>query len=123
MDTFVFSGTGFFVQLLNIIVLAALIGAFVLLVLALLKYLRRKEINSQRMCIQKSLGENIREKRVQLKMTQEFVAERIGVSRQAVSKWESGKSDPSTANLIALAGLFEIEAEELIKGKAEGSGK
>ena len=123
MDTFVFSGTGFFVQLLNIIVLAVLIGVFVLLVLALLKYLRRKEINNQRMCIQKALGENIREKRVQLKMTQEFVAERIGVSRQAVSKWESGKSDPSTANLIALAGLFEIEAEELIKGKAEGSGK
>lgn len=122
MDTFVFSGTGFFVQLLNIIVLAALIGAFVLLVLALLKYLRRKEINSQRMCIQKSLGENIREKRVQLKMTQEFVAERIGVSRQAVSKWESGKSDPSTANLMALAGLFEIETEELLKGKAKEAG-
>ena len=114
MDTFVFSGTGFFVQLLNIIVLAALIGAFVLLVLALLKYLRRKEINSQRMCIQKSLGENIREKRVQLKMTQEFVAERIGVSRQAVSKWESGKSDPSTANLMALAKLFNIPPEELL---------
>lgn len=122
MDTFVFSGTGFFVQLLNIIVLAALIGAFVLLVLALLKYLRRKEINSQRMCIQKSLGENIREKRVQLKMTQEFVAERIGVSRQAVSKWESGKSDPSTANLMALAGLFEIETEELLKGKVKEAG-
>lgn len=122
MDTFVFSGTGFFVQLLNIIVLAALIGAFVLLVLALLKYLRRKEINNQRMCIQKSLGENIREKRVQLKMTQEFVAERIGVSRQAVSKWESGKSDPSTANLMALAGLFEIETEELLKGKAKEAG-
>ncbi len=122
MDTFVFSGTGFFVQLLNIIVLAALLGAFVLLVLALLKYLRRKEINSQRMCIQKSLGENIREKRVQLKMTQEFVAERIGVSRQAVSKWESGKSDPSTANLMALAGLFEIETEELLKGKAKEAG-
>ena len=122
MDTFVFSGTVFFVQLLNIIVLAALLGAFVLLVLALLKYLRRKEINSQRMCIQKSLGENIREKRVQLKMTQEFVAERIGVSRQAVSKWESGKSDPSTANLMALAGLFEIETEELLKGKAKEAG-
>ena len=122
MDTFVFSGTGFFVQLLNIIVLAVLIGVFVLLVLALLKYLRRKEINSQRMCIQKSLGENIREKRVQLKMTQEFVAERIGVSRQAVSKWESGKSDPSTANLMALAGLFEIETEELLKGKAKEAG-
>ena len=98
MDTFVFSGTGFFVQLLNIIVLAALIGAFVLLVLALLKYLRRKEINSQRMCIQKSLGENIREKRVQLKMTQEFVAERIGVSRNAV--WKGIKSLKADGHII-----------------------
>lgn len=39
-------------------------------------------------------------------MTQEFVAEALGVSRQAVSKWESGASDPSTTNLIALAKLF-----------------
>jgi len=48
-------------------------------------------------------------------MTQEFVAEAIGVSRQAVSKWESGSSDPSTSNLIALAKLFGISAEELLK--------
>jgi len=34
-------------------------------------------------------------------MTQEFVAESLGVSRQAVSKWESGASDPSTTNLMA----------------------
>lgn len=41
-------------------------------------------------------------------MTQEFVAEVIGVSRQAVSKWENGSSDPSTSNLIALAKLFNV---------------
>ena len=48
-------------------------------------------------------------------MTQEFVAEAIGVSRQAVSKWENGSSDPSTSNLIALAKLFNVPVEELIK--------
>ena len=48
-------------------------------------------------------------------MTQEFVAETIGVSRQAVSKWESGASAPSTTNLIALAKLFDVAAEELLK--------
>ena len=48
-------------------------------------------------------------------MTQEFVAEALGVSRQAVSKWESGKSDPSTTNLLALADLFGISAEDLLK--------
>lgn len=48
-------------------------------------------------------------------MTQEFVAEAVGVSRQAVSKWESGVSDPSTTNLMALAKLFGVTPEELLK--------
>ena len=52
-------------------------------------------------------------------MTQEFVAETIGVSRQAVSKWETGASDPSTSNLIALAKLFDISAEELLRSVEE----
>ena len=43
------------------------------------------------------------------------LAEALGVSRQAVSKWESGASDPSTANLIALAKLFGTTPEELLK--------
>ena len=49
-------------------------------------------------------------------MTQEFVAEALGVSRQAVSKWENGTSDPSTSNLLALAKLYGISAEGLIRG-------
>lgn len=48
-------------------------------------------------------------------MTQEFVAETLGVSRQAVSKWENGSSDPSTTNLIALASLFDTTPEEMLK--------
>ena len=48
-------------------------------------------------------------------MTQEFVAESMGVSRQAVSKWETGTSDPSTSNLLALAKLYGASAEELLK--------
>ena len=48
-------------------------------------------------------------------MKQEFVAESLGVSRQAVSKWESGASDPSTTNLMALAKLFGVTAEEILK--------
>lgn len=48
-------------------------------------------------------------------MTQEFVAETLGVSRQAVSKWETGVSDPSTTNLMALAKLFGVTAEEILK--------
>ena len=48
-------------------------------------------------------------------MTQEFVSESIGVSRQAVSKWENDASDPSTSNLLALAKLYGISAEDLLK--------
>ena len=48
-------------------------------------------------------------------MTQEFIAETLGVSRQAVSKWENGTSDPSTTNLMALAKLYGVTAEELLK--------
>ena len=63
----------------------------------------------------KPLCEVLKEYRVQNKMTQEFVAESLGVSRQAVSKWEMGASDPSTGNLLALAKLYQTSADELLK--------
>ena len=56
----------------------------------------------------------LKEERLRCQMTQEFVAESLGVSRQAVSKWESSASDPSTSNLMALAKLYGISAEELL---------
>ena len=65
--------------------------------------------------IKRSLGEALKFHRTRCKMTQEFVAETIGVSRQAVSKWEKGDSDPSTSNLFALAKLYGISVEELLK--------
>ena len=102
--------------LVVLFVLIPLGGVIYLLVLAakaLRRYIRadRKE-NTQ---MRKSLGETIKLYRTERKMTQEFVAESLGVSRQAVSKWESGVSDPSTSNLFALAKLFGISAEELLK--------
>ena len=48
-------------------------------------------------------------------MTQAQVAESVGVSHVAVSKWENGTSDPSTTNLLALAKLYGVPAEELLK--------
>ena len=61
-----------------------------------------------------SRGEVIKNHRVSRNMTQEFIAEALGVSRQAVSKWEMNESVPSTANLMALAELFNIPPEELL---------
>lgn len=48
--------------------------------------------------------------------SQETLAEKLGVSRQAVSKWERGESSPDTDNLIALANIYEISLDELLKG-------
>lgn len=91
-----------------------IICLFVLVVKALRKYLKSSDVRKEKKTVQKSLGDAIKDHRTRCKMTQEFVAESIGVSRQAVSKWESGISDPSTSNLFALAKLFGISAEDLL---------
>lgn len=105
-----------FVQLL---ILAVIIGAFVylfiLLVKALRKYLKAEPIRKEKAETARTLGEVLKSRRAACKMTQEFVAEALGVSRQAVSKWESGTSDPSTANLIAIAKLYGVSAEEILR--------
>jgi len=61
-----------------------------------------------------SLGENIKNKRNELKLSQEYVAEQLGVSRQAVSKWETNQSEPTAKNLTELAAIFHISLSELI---------
>lgn len=62
-----------------------------------------------------ALNENIRARRMQLKLSQEYVADQLGISRQAVAKWESGKSTPTAANLAGLAALFEMNISELVE--------
>lgn len=51
-------------------------------------------------------------------LSQEQLAERLHVTRQAVSRWETGAADPSTSNLIALAKLYGVSAEELLRRAA-----
>lgn len=103
------------VAVVRLLVLAGLIYGAVLLVKALRKYLRSENVRKEKAETCRSLGEVLKAHRVRCKMTQEFVAESLGVSRQAVSKWETGTADPSTSNLIALAKLFGVSAEELLK--------
>ena len=99
----------------SLIWVCVFVGLIVLVVRALLKYIKSKDVRQEKSTIRKSLGEALKEHRTRCKMTQEFVAETIRVSRQAVSKWESGASDPSTSNLLALAKLYGISAEDLLK--------
>ena len=61
-----------------------------------------------------ALSENIKTRRTQLKMSQEFVADQLGISRQAVANWEAGSSEPTAANLAELAALFEMSISELV---------
>lgn len=60
------------------------------------------------------LAENIRNRRQELKLSQGYVADQLGVSRQAVCKWESGQSTPSAANLADLAMLLETSVSDLV---------
>lgn len=52
-------------------------------------------------------------------LSQEELAEKLGVSRQAVSKWERGEASPDTDNLIALAKIYGLSLDELIFGEKE----
>ena len=61
------------------------------------------------------ISQIIYENRRRLGMSQKDLGNRVGVSNRAVSKWENGSSEPSTSNLIAIAKLYEIAPEELLK--------
>ena len=96
-----------FMIIVGIIFLCIFVGLLTLIVRALLKYIHSKDVRQEKSVVRKSLGEALKVHRTQCKM--------IGVSRQAVSKWENGTSDPSTSNLFALAKLYGISVEELLK--------
>ena len=101
--------------ILLLLISGGLIYVFILLIKALRKYLASGEVRKEKAQVCKSLGEALKEHRTRCHMTQEFVAEHLGVSRQAVSKWENGTSDPSTSNLLSLAKLYGISPEELLR--------
>lgn len=104
-----------FMTVLLLIGVMVIIYIVSLIIKALRKYTKSAPVRKEKEKNAKTLGEVLKQHRLDCKMTQEFVAETLGVSRQAVSKWESGTSAPSTTNLMALAKLFGVEAEELLK--------
>ena len=62
-----------------------------------------------------TLGEKIKEARKQCGLSQEQLAEKLAVSRSAVTKWETDKGIPDIANLIAISDEFGLSLDELIK--------
>ena len=69
---------------------------------------------------QKVFGEKLRNHRKKLGMTQEEVAEKVGVSAQAISKWESGDCLPDCFNLKAISDVYNISADVLLETESNG---
>ena len=110
-------------MLLSLLILAAVfvipVILMVLCIRALWIYIRThakaQEVKKETAAVRRTLSETLKDHRTRCKMTQEFVAESLGVSRQAVSKWETGETDPTMSNLVLLAKLYGVTLAELLE--------
>lgn len=68
---------------------------------------------------QEKIGKFIRSLRESKKMTQDNLADEVGVTRQAVSNWELGKAIPDSGILLSLSELFQVTINELLKGEKD----
>ena len=68
-----------------------------------------------------SVAGNIKRLRIQNNMTQEELAEKMFVSRQTVSSWETGRNQPDVDTLKALASVYGTDVNELIYGVPKGA--
>ena len=90
--------TNLFFMLVQLLLPVAIVAALYLLWRIARNLEKPPKLTEEVKIVRKSLSETLKENRTRCKMTQEFVAETIGVSRQAVSKWENGTSEPNTSN-------------------------
>ena len=61
-----------------------------------------------------TIGEKIAKLRKQAGLSQEAFSEKLGISRQAVSKWENGTAQPTNENLAQIARLFDVTISSLL---------
>ena len=64
-----------------------------------------------------TLGERLLKYRTDAKMSQDTLAEKVGVTRQTISKWETDQSMPEFNKILPLCDIYGIKADELITGK------
>lgn len=69
------------------------------------------------------ISTRIKNLRKELDLTQQDLADKIGVSRAAISKWETDRGLPDISNLIQISELFNISLDELIKGNIDVKNK
>lgn len=66
-----------------------------------------------------NLPSRLKELRKKNHYSQEYVAEQLNISRQAISQWENGKAAPDLENLMLLADLYNMSMDELLDGNKE----
>lgn len=71
----------------------------------------------------KTFSEKLLELRRREGLSQEQLADRLGVTRQSVSKWEGGAAVPELGKLVALSELFSVSVDYLVKDRLEGPGR
>ncbi len=62
------------------------------------------------------LGKRIKDEREKLNMSQDELAQKMDISRQAISKWETGNSYPDIEKILKLSEIFQLSLDELVKG-------
>lgn len=62
-----------------------------------------------------NIGNKLKNSRAKAGLTQETVAEKVGVSRQTISNWENNKSYPDIVSVISLSDLYSVSLDELLK--------
>ncbi|MDF2804233.1 MAG: putative transcription factor, like protein [Anaerocolumna sp.] len=62
------------------------------------------------------LGKRIKDEREKLNMSQDELAQKMDISRQAISKWETGNSYPDIEKILKLSEIFHLSLDELVKG-------
>jgi len=65
------------------------------------------------------IGDQLQRQRKLHDMSQNQLADKLGISRQSISKWENGTTLPSFSNVIAISNLFDVSLDDLIKGDVE----
>ena len=71
------------------------------------------------MDIIKVFGENVRKYRIAMGLSQEDFAEKLNVSRQAISRWENGTALPDAQNILQISKLFHVTTDYLLNDDYE----
>ena len=65
------------------------------------------------------VGSKIKQARLDARLTQEYAAQELGVSRQTISNWENGRTYPDIVSVIRMSELYRVSLDHLLKGKEE----